>query len=154
MTSLYQSVGGMAGTRRLASVWHELVLADELLAHAFSHGFAADHIERLAAYWAEVFGGPNEYTTKYGSESHVVRLHSGNGSHDEMTRRATELFDEAVITCGWRLTDPVGRSLANYFRWAATSQVNQFPLSADDVPVNLTIPKWSIDSDGLEFEKE
>ena len=47
-----------AGMLRLAEAWHKRVLEDEVVSHAFSHGYHAEHTERLAAYWAEALGGP------------------------------------------------------------------------------------------------
>jgi hypothetical protein len=63
-------------------------MADEEVSHAFSHGYRPDHSERLAAYWAEALGGPPLYSDAYGDETSVVRIHSGNGAHEEMDRRA------------------------------------------------------------------
>ena len=45
----------------LAEAWHEQVLADAVVSHAFSHGYHPQHTERLAAYWAEAWGGPANY---------------------------------------------------------------------------------------------
>ncbi len=69
---------------------------------AFSHGYHPEHTERLAAYWAEAFGGPPRYTEQYGDESSVVRMHSGNGLHEDMDRRAIACFDQALRQCGAR----------------------------------------------------
>src|SRR2546421_12486659 len=49
---------------------------DEVVSHAFSHGFHPEHSERLAAYWAEALGGPTTFSAEYGDESSVVRTHS------------------------------------------------------------------------------
>jgi len=76
------------------------VLADPVVSHAFSHGFRDDHTERLAAYWAEVLGGPTTYSQTMGDESHVVRLHTGNGPHDEMDARAVDCFAAALDDAG------------------------------------------------------
>src|SRR5882757_836279 len=53
----------------------------EVVGHAFSHGFHPQHVERLAAYWAELLGGPTTYSDSYGEETTVVKMHSGNGEH-------------------------------------------------------------------------
>src|SRR5579871_3500263 len=71
--SVYEAAGGMEGMRRLAAAWHRRVMADEVVSHAFSHGFHPDHTERLAAYWVEALGGPNDYSTAFGTETAVVR---------------------------------------------------------------------------------
>jgi len=91
--TLFAAAGGGEGVLRLAHAWHGRVMADEVVAHAFSHGFHPQHTERLAAYWGEAWGGPPLYSHRYGSESSVVRIHSGNGPHDDMDRRAVEAFD-------------------------------------------------------------
>jgi hemoglobin len=142
MTSLYDAVGGEAGVLRLAAAWHERVLADEVVAHAFSHGFREDHTERLAAYWGEAWGGPTAYTDRYGDESFVVRLHSGNGEHDEMDRRAIACFDEALADAAVG-DERLRRVLHDYFAWATTATMGRYHRSADDVPAGLPLPHWS-----------
>src|SRR3974390_1209449 len=92
MPILFEAAGGMEGMRRLADAWHKRVMADEVVAHAFSHGFHPDHTERLAAYWAEALGGPTTYSDSYGDETSVVTIHNGKGEHDEMDRRAIPCF--------------------------------------------------------------
>jgi hemoglobin len=72
-------------------------MADEVVAHAFSHRFHPRHVERLAAYWAEALGGPATYSNSYGDETTVVKMHSGNGEHDEMDRRAIACFNQALV---------------------------------------------------------
>lgn len=143
-TTLFQAVGGADGVLRLAHAWHQRVLADEVVSHAFSHGFHPQHTERLAAYWGEAWGGPATYSQQYGSESSVVRRHSGNGPHEEMDRRAIECFDRALDDVG--LVDPALRgALHDYFAWATTTSMAAYPDSASEVPPDLRIPRWSWD---------
>jgi hemoglobin len=140
--TLFEALGGAEGVLDLARAWHRRVLADEIVAHAFSHGLHPRHAERLAAYWAEAWGGPTTYSQRYRSESSVVRLHSGNGAHEQMDRRAIECFDRALDDVG--LVDPALRGALNdYFAWATTSSMAAYPASADDVPSDLRIPRWS-----------
>src|SRR5215813_8225291 len=58
MQTIYEAAGGLDGLVRLAHAWHTRVLEDEVVSHAFSHGYHPQHTERLAAYWAEALGGP------------------------------------------------------------------------------------------------
>jgi hemoglobin len=143
MQSVYAAAGGDEGLLRLAEAWHARVMADEVVSHAFSHGFHPQHSERLAAYWAQALGGPATFTARYGNESAVVRMHSGNGFHEEMDRRAIACFDQALLDVG--LTqEPVRRTLHEYFAWA-TALMSQYPDSADDVPDDLGSFSWSWD---------
>jgi len=144
METVYEAAGGGEGIRRLAEAWHERVMADEIVSHAFSHGFEPDHSERLAAYWTEALGGPAAYSGVYGDETSVVRIHSGNGEHEEMDRRAIDCFDRALEDTG--LTgEPLRQVLHNYFAWATRTTMARYHDSADDVPGGLTIPRWSWD---------
>jgi hemoglobin len=144
MTSLYDAAGGREGLNRLAAAWHERVLADEVVSHAFSHGFHPQHTERLAAYWSEALGGPRSYTGTFGDESSAVRLHSGHGLHQEMDERAIACFDGALVDVGLS-TQPVGDALRAYFQWATTTTMARYHESADDVPDDLLVPRWSWD---------
>ena len=140
--TLFEAIGGAQRVLHLAHAWHQRVMADEIVAHAFSHGFHPRHAERLAAYWGEAWSGPTTYSQRYGSESSVVRMHSGNGPHEEMDRRAIECFDRALNDVG--LADPILRGvLHEYFAWATTSSMASYPESADKVPSDLHIPRWS-----------
>lgn len=144
-TSVYTAAGGYEGLRRLAHAWHARVMADEVVSHAFSHGFHPLHTDRLAAYWAEALGGPALYTESYGDETSVVRMHSGNGPHDEMNERAIACFDLALRDVGLDPDQHLGRTLHEYFAWATTTTMDRFHDSAADVPDGLPLPKWSWD---------
>lgn len=120
-------------------------MADEVVSHAFSHGFDAEHTQHLAAYWAEALGGPPRYTAAHGDETHVVRLHSGKGPHGEMNRRAIACFDQALTDVGLRADDRIGQVLHDYFAWTTTHTMSRYHESADDVPHGMSIPQWSWD---------
>ncbi|HEV7194528.1 MAG TPA: group II truncated hemoglobin [Pedococcus sp.] len=142
MESVYEAAGGEDGLLRLSRAWHERVMADEVVAHAFSHGFHPQHSERLAAYWTEALGGPAAYSGRYGDETSVVRLHSGHGPHEDMDRRAIACFDQALTDVG--LVDgPLRGVLHDYFAWATTTTMARYPRSEDDVPDDLPLPHWS-----------
>ncbi len=141
--TIYEAAGGYDGLLRLAHAWHARVMADAVVSHAFSHGFRSDHSERLAAYWAEALGGPTTFSEEYGDETSVVRIHSGNGHHEEMDRRAIACFDEALEDVGFAIDDPLRQVLHEYFAWATTTTMSRYHRSADDVPDGLEIPHWS-----------
>jgi hemoglobin len=150
MQTVYEAVGGTDGLLRLADAWHTRVMADAVVSHAFSHGFHPEHTERLALYWAEALGGPTAYSDTYGDETFVVRLHSGEGVHEEMDRRAIACFDQALDDVGIAPDERLGQVLHDYFAWATTTTMAQYHRSADDVPDGLRIPRWSWD--GLDTE--
>jgi hemoglobin len=143
--TVYAAAGGTEGLLRLAHAWHARCLADPVVSHAFEGGFRDDHSERLAAYWSEALGGPSAYTSAYGDESTVVRMHSGNGVHDEMDRRAIACFAVALADVGLSAETGPGRVLHDYFAWATTTTMTAYHRSPDDVPDGLELPRWSWD---------
>lgn len=141
--TVYTAAGGHDGLLKLAAAWHARVLQDEVVSHAFSHGFHPQHTERLATYWAEALGGPTNYSDQYGNESSVVRIHSGNGPHEDMDQRAIACFDQALEDVGLARDKRMSNALHDYFVWATTTTMARYPHSAKDVPEGLRIPKWS-----------
>jgi hemoglobin len=145
MQTVYEAAGGAPGLERLAAAWHERVMADEVISHAFSHGFHPDHHTRLAAYWGEALGGPRTYSGEYGDETSVVRMHSGNGPHEDMNHRAIACFDLAMTDVGIDAGNPLMTVLHDYFAWATFHSMNRYERSAEDVPERLQLPQWSWD---------
>ena len=145
MHTIFEAAGGHEGLRRLAAAWHRRVMADDVVSHAFSHGYHPEHIERLAAYWTEALGGPTLYSDSYGDETTVVRMHSGNGQHEEMDRRAIACFDQALVDAGLAEDAALNQALHDYFAWATQTTMARYHKSADDVPDGLRIPRWSWD---------
>ena len=152
MQSVYEAAGGIKGLHRLAEAWHSRVTADEIVSHAFSHGLHPQHSERLAAYWAEALGGPTTYSDLYGDETSVVRIHSGNGQHEEMDRRAIACFDQALTDVGLT-SGQLRQVLHEYFAWATATTMARYHESADEVPEGLSIPalvmEWTPAPTGL-----
>ncbi len=141
--SLYEAVGAADGLLRLAGAWHARVMEDEIVSHAFSHGFHPQHTERLAVYFEEAFGGPATYSENYGYETSVVRIHSGNGIHEEMDQRAIACFDQALDDVGLGRDERLRQTLHDYFAWATTGTMARYHRSPDDVPDGLLTSQWS-----------
>ncbi len=144
MQSIFDAAGGAGAFHALADAWHERVMADPVVSHAFEHGFHPRHNERLAAYWIEALGGPPEYSRQYGNESFVLRLHAGNGEHEEMDELANRCFAAALGDARIPDTHGLHATLIAYFRWA-TDHMAAFPDSPEDVPAGLHVPRWSWD---------
>lgn len=142
--SIFEAAGGAPAFLALSRAWHARCLADPVVSHGFSHGHHPRHSERLAAYWAEALGGPDDYSRSMGNETVVVRLHSGNGEHQDMDERAQACFAQALDDAGLPADPRLRATLKAYFAWA-TTRMNEYPGSAEHVPRGLTIGRWSWD---------
>ena len=81
--------------RRLSDTFYEGVLADPLLAPVFAD-FTRTHIEHVAVWLAEVFGGPADFTARLGGHQALLRSHLGLSITEEQRVRWMELMATAV----------------------------------------------------------
>jgi hemoglobin len=141
--SLYEFAGGDSAFLALAAAHHARCLRDPELNHPFSHPDQhPQHVERLAAYWAEVMGGPPRFSAACGDHSAVLRMHAGNGDISDLGRRFVECFVGAADDAGLP-DDPEFRSaLRHYMEWAV-AEVLSYPESGAEVPTGLPMPHWS-----------
>jgi hemoglobin len=135
--ALYAELGGFDAILAVCQRWHELCVADPVAEHPFTHcGLHPQHTERLAAYLAQVTGGPALYTGGYGDESYVQRIHAGNGRHVDLDEACLRLFDRALADRGIP-PEPAAR-LSTYFR-TAMEAMRAYGASADLVPDGLPL---------------
>src|SRR5215469_15520314 len=147
--TLYEFAGGDEAFRKLAAAHHARCLADPELNHPFSHpGQNPDHVERLAAYWAEVMGGPANYSGRWGGDqTFLVHLHAGNGDMSDLGRRFVGCFIAAADDAGLPADQDFRAALCAYMEWAVNDVALSHP-DDTDVPAGLKIPHWS--SEGLD----
>jgi len=149
--SLYERAGGDEAFLALARAHHARCLADPELNHPFSHeGQHPRHVERLAAYWAEVLGGPPAYSQSCGDESGVLRLHAGNGDMGDLGERFLDCFVAAIDDAGLPDDPELRGALRAYMRWAVDNVLAYGPVDAV-VPAGLPVPHWGLD--GLESRR-
>ena len=143
--TLYEFAGGEPAFVALAAAHHARCLADPVLNHPFSHPDQhPQHVERLAAYWAEVMGGPPAYSTTCGDHSFVLQLHAGNGDMTDLGQRFVACFVAAADDAGLPEDAEFRASLRAYMIWAV-SEVLAYGPSGSMVPKDLRMPHWSWD---------
>jgi hemoglobin len=144
--SLYEFAGGEQAFLKLAAAHHARCLADPELNHPFSHPDQNPlHVERLAAYWAQVMGGPAAYTGEYGADqSFLVHMHAGNGDMSDLARRFVDCFVLAADDAGLPDDGEFRAALRAYMEWAVGDVALSHP-NDTDVPAGLAIPHWTWD---------
>ncbi len=141
--SLYEAAGGEAAFLAVARAHHARCLADPELNHPFSHpGQHPQHVERLAAYWAEVMGGPPRFSAECGDQSTVLRMHAGNGDLSDLGRRFVACFDAALDDARLPGRPALRRALHEYMVWAV-GEMTSYPGDAGEVPEGRAMPRWS-----------
>jgi hemoglobin len=142
--SVFEAAGGGPAFLALAAAHHQRCLDDPVLNHPFSHGGKPDHLERLAAYWGEVFGGPPTYSRSYGGHSGMLDLHAGTGAEDDLGERFVRCFVTAADDAGLPQDPELRETLQAYMRWAV-DEVMVYAPPDSVVETLLPVPRWSWD---------
>src|SRR5204863_6458799 len=143
--SLFDYAGGEPALLALAAAHHARCLADPELNHPFSHPDQhPQHVERLAAYWGEVLGGPPAYSQSCGDQTGVLQMHAGNGDISDLGERFVRCFDLAADDAGLPADPDFRAALHAYMRWAVDDVLTYSPEGAVDAPGAET-PRWDWD---------
>jgi hemoglobin len=139
--SLYEAAGGAPAILALAGDFHARCLADPELEHPFSHTGDPDHVQHLADYWGEVWGGPPIFSERHGGHLAMLRLHANQGAHDDLGDRFVACFEAAARDT---IEDPGARAaMAAYIRWA-TDEVMTYSPAGAVVPPVAVMPRWDL----------
>jgi hemoglobin len=145
-TTLYDALGGLPALRRLSTAFYDRALADELLGPVFAH-FTPTHVDHVAVWLAEVFGGPAEFTSELGGHQALLRSHLGLAIGEDHRQRWLELMSAAVADT-FPEAPELHAPLMAYFDWgtAIARDVSQDPVGTD-LGAPGPVPRW--DREGL-----
>ena len=138
--TLYEYVGGTDALNRLTTRFYERVKDNKILAPIFAH-MSVDHRQHVAAFLAEVLGGPADYSAKHGGHPNMVRHHLNRHLSQTQRREWVALLldtaDELKMP-----DDPEFRSaLVAYLEWGSRlAVINSQPGATADP--NAAMPKW------------
>ena len=138
--TLYEWMGGMPGIELLIEELYRRVPREPLLAPVFAH-MGAEHVKHVAAFIAEVFGGPKDYSAQHGGHANMIRHHMGRSLTDEQRKRWMQLLLECADALG-APADPEFRSaLVAYLEWGSRlAVINSQP--GAKVVEDLPMPRW------------
>jgi len=139
--SIYEFAGGESAFLALATAHHQRCLDDPVLNHPFSHPGHPQHIERLAGYWAEVFGGPPRYSDSCGGHSAMLAIHAGQGMEGDLGARFVACFVQAADDARLPEDPRFREALRAYMEWAV-SEVMSYSPRGSKVASNLPTPHW------------
>jgi hemoglobin len=138
--TLYEWLGGIDALNRLMTRFYEKVKDDPLIGPVFAQ-MGADHPRYVAAFLAEVFGGPAVYSEQHGGHPHMIRQHLNRHLTQVQRRRWVETLLETADELNMP-DDPEFRSaLVGYLEWGSRlAVINSQPGAKADE--NASMPKW------------
>jgi len=138
--SLYAWLGGIEALESLTTRFYERVPSNPTLQPIFAH-MNPGHAKHVAAFLAEVLGGPNVYSQEHGGHAHMIRQHLNRHLSQDQRREWMNLLldtaDELEMP-----DDPEFRSaLIGYLEWGSRlAVINSQP--GVDVNADAPMPKW------------
>jgi hemoglobin len=138
--TLYEWIGGLPALERLTARFYERVRGDSTLAPIFEH-MSPEHPQHVAAFLAEVMGGPAVYSASHGGHPRMVERHLNR----QLTQAQRRAWMALLLDTADELNmpdDPEFRSaLVGYLEWGSRlAVINSQPGAAVDP--NSPMPKW------------
>jgi len=138
--TLFDWAGGSAALERLFTRFYERVPDDAVLAPVFARMDPA-HARHVAAFVAEIFGGPATYSAEHGGHPHMIRKHLARALDETKRRRWIGLLLDVADEVGLP-ADPEFRSaFVAYLEWGSRlAVINSQPgaTAVEDAPM----PQW------------
>ena len=105
--TLYDYLGGIDALNRLTARFYERVKDNGILAPIFAH-MSADHPKHVAAFLAEVLGGPANYSAQHGGHPNMVRHHLNRHLGQAQRREWVTLLLDTAMNCKCRMIRSFG----------------------------------------------
>jgi hemoglobin len=138
--TLFEWLGGAGRLQQLVDVFYRRVAEDDLLAPVFRN-MSPEHARHVAAFIAEVFGGPKTYSEAHGGHPAMIRKHLGRALTEAQRRRWMDLLLSCADEVGVP-TDPEFRSaFIAYVEWGTRLAVLNSQPGAD-VSHDAPMPAW------------
>ena len=139
--TLYEWAGGMSAFEKLTEKFYDKVLKDPLLEPVFKH-MSTEHQLHVAHFIAEVFGGPEMYSTEEGSHFKMIQKHLAKHLNEQHRKRWVSLLIETADEMGLP-DDPEFRSaFVAYIEWGTRIAVINSNTEELNMNPDEAMPKW------------
>jgi truncated hemoglobin YjbI len=139
--TLFEWAGGFPALLRMTRIFYGThVPEDPLLAQLFADR-APDHPERVAAWLGEVFGGPKEYSERYGGYERMVSQHLGKALREEQRARWVQLLCKSADDAGLPADPEFRAAFVAYLEWGSRIALENSQPGAHPPP-HMPVPRW------------
>jgi hemoglobin len=141
--SLYEWIGGNEKLEPLFKLFYEKVFKDDLLMPVFKN-MSPEHIQHVAHFIGEVFGGPKKYTEEdNGSHYKMVEHHIGKNLSEMQRKRWIELLLETADENSVPVDPEFRSALVAYLEWGTRIAVINSQTTENPLDHNTSMPEWN-----------
>ncbi len=139
--TIFEWGGGTEAFRRFLDAFYDFVEQDELLGPVFGGRVSEEHRDHATAWWCEVMGGPERYTSELGGYEHMLAKHIGLGISAEQRLRFVTLLSRAADTSGLPADPEFRAAIMGYAEWGSRLALEN---SAEGAAVaeHAPVPRW------------
>jgi CDGSH-type Zn-finger protein/truncated hemoglobin YjbI len=115
--TIFEWAGGVPALNRMTQLFFEKYVPEDPLLGAMFGEMAVDLPERVAAWMAEVFGGPAAYTAGFGDEQRMRSAHHGAAITEEQRARWVALLQRCADEAGLPSDAEFRSAFTAYVEW-------------------------------------
>jgi hemoglobin len=139
--TIYEWAGGRDAFAAWFEAFYDLVENDELLGPLFGGSVSREHRDHVTTWWAEVMGGPAEYTETLGGYEHMLGKHRGLAITGEQRLRFVTLLSHAADLAGLPADPEFRAAIMGYAEWGTRLAVENSGPDARPV-AHAPVPRW------------
>ena len=139
--TLYEWAGGREAFRGLIDAFYDRVEHDDLLSPLFPGGVSEEHRAHVTLWWAEVFGGPDDYTTQLGGYERMLAHHRDLRITTDQRRRFAETMSRAADDAGLPDDPEFRAAFVGYVEWGTRLALHNSQTGAEVVE-QAPLPRW------------
>ena len=150
--TLYDWMGGLETLEALTEEFYRRVSKDDLIAPIFAR-MDSDHPKHVAAFLAEVLGGPKLYSERYGGHPEMIRHHLNRHLTEAHRRRWLSILLDTYEDMNAPKDPEFASALVGYLEWGTRLAVLN---SQPDAEVDETapMPLWGWGEVGGPYQPE
>jgi hemoglobin len=141
LPNLYEWAGGMIPLRRMIDCFYDRVEADDILAGFFPGAVSVRHRAHVAAWWAEVLGGPETYTEQHGGYEAMLRHHLRLAITPAQRHRFAATMSLAADDADLPADPEFRAAVIGYLEWGTRLAMGNSQFDANPV-LDAPTPQW------------
>jgi hemoglobin len=139
--SLYDWAGGRTAIARMIDAFYDRVEKDDLIGPLFPGGVSRAHRDHVTTWWAEVFGGPADYTASLGGYETMVAHHKDLAITSDQRFRFASLMSLAADDAELPADPEFRAALVGYLEWGTRLAMENSQPGAE-VVAHAPVPRW------------
>ncbi|MDX6564307.1 MAG: hemoglobin [Gaiellales bacterium] len=139
--TIYEWGGGQDAFERWLNRFYDLVEQEPDIARLFGGTVSDEHRAHVALWWAEVMGGPADYSANHGGYAHMVSKHRDLAITPAQRLRFVTLLSQAADDAGLPADPEFRAAIMGYAEWGSRLALHNSQPGADVFP-QAPVPRW------------